>query len=126
MGFGWEPIPWNLGFFRSRSNKRGFAERTRWPLVWRKTGDAEWPPSERVDADLDWARRTGTGFVSDSETERLYLIDRDWFGWPDPPRWGLASKNKSDGSWHLWGSFDNLPPAWSFADEVDPMKVSRG
>jgi hypothetical protein len=117
MSYGWEPIPWNSGFFRGRPSKHGFIERAQWSLVWRKAEEADWPPSEAVKADLDWPRRTGTGFVSDSETETLYLIDRDWFGWPDPPRWGLASRAKVDGTWHLWGSFDDIPPTWRFVDE---------
>ena len=117
MSYGWGPIPWNSGFFRRRPSKRGFAERAQRSLVWRKAEEADWPPAERVEADLDWVRRTGTGFVADSETETLYLFDRDWFGWPDPPRWGLASQAKADDSWHLWGSFDDIPQAWTFASE---------
>jgi len=119
MSYGWEPIPWNSGFFRGRPSKRDFIERAQWSLAWRKAEDADWPPAEAVEADLDWARRTGTGFVSDSETETLYLIERDWFGWPDPPRWGLASRAKADGGWHLWGSFDDIPPAWRFVDGTE-------
>lgn len=80
-------------------------------------GEADWPPTEAVDSDIDWARRTGTGFIADNEAETLYLIDRDWFGWPDPPRWGLASRNKANDSWSLWGSFDDLPATWRFVDE---------
>lgn len=122
----WEPIPWTLGFFRSRRLKRGFLERSHWPLVWRKACTDDWPPPEPIVGDLDWARRTGDGYVADSAAETLYLIDRDWFGWPDPPRWGLASRTKADGKWHLWGSFDDLPSAWSFADVIDAGKLSIG
>ena len=120
----WEPIPWTLGFFRRGRIKRGFVDRSQLPLVWRKAEAADWPPSNAVEVDLDWARRTGTGYVSDSEAETLYLIDRDWFGWPDPPRWGLVSRTKVDGSWHIWGSFDELPSMWSFVDEIIAGKTS--
>lgn len=123
---GWEPIPWNLGFFRSRPLKRGFSERAGLTLVWRKAGGADWPSEEVVGSDFDWARQTGTGYVADGGAETLYLIDRDWFGWPDPPRWGLASRMKADGEWHIWGSFDEVPSAWSFTDEIDPAKTSIG
>jgi imidazole glycerol phosphate synthase subunit HisF len=58
MNFGWEPIPWTLGFFRRRESKRGFLKRTRWQLIWQKAGEGDWPPSQALDDDFDWARRT--------------------------------------------------------------------
>jgi len=110
--FGWEPIPWKLGFLGSRRLKQGFLERSTLPLDWRAATESDWPPVEALGDDFDWARRTGTGFVAERDEENLFLIHRDWFGWPDPPEWGLASRSKADGSWYLWGSFDAVPENW--------------
>ncbi|WP_380781384.1 hypothetical protein [Sphingomonas sp. R86520] len=112
MSFGWEPIPWKLGFLRSRSMKCGFHERIRLPLEWQPAQTYDWPPEDALSDDLDWIRAMGTGFIAEARDERFFLFDRDWFGWPDPPEWGFASFHKGDGKWHLWGSFDTLPENW--------------
>ncbi|MGI4733483.1 MAG: hypothetical protein ACRYFW_17320 [Janthinobacterium lividum] len=118
MSVGWEPIPWKLSFLRSRWIKRAFRERTQLALDWRPAVEADWPPEEVLSDDLDWVRKTGTGFVADRGNERLFLFNRDWFGWPDPPEWGLASVGNFDGKWHLWGSFDTLPETWKVPELV--------
>lgn len=115
---GWEPIPWTLGFFRSRSIRSGFSERASWSLDWRRAGADDWPPSHALGQDYDWARKTGTGFIANFDDETLYLIDRDWFGWPDPPQWGLASYDRVPHKWRLWGNFDDAPPAWKLPEPL--------
>ena len=112
---GWEPIPWKLGFFASRKAKKGFAERAKLSLSW-TPADAEWPPASALADDLDFARQTGTGFVAENDGEKFFLIQRDWFGFPDPPEWGLVSQSKTDGTWHRWGSFDDLPANWKVSE----------
>jgi hypothetical protein len=109
---GWEPIPWPLGFFGARKAKKGFLERAKLALEF-SPGTNEWPPEDAFAGDFDFARRTGTGFVAETDDEKFFLIHRDWFGWPDPPEWGLVSQSKSDGSWNRWGSFDDLPASWN-------------
>jgi hypothetical protein len=46
--------------------------------------------------------------------EELLLIDNTWFGWPDPPRWGLASlpADRHELEWKHWGHFPDLPAEW--------------
>jgi hypothetical protein len=61
----------------------------------------------------------GTGYVAEAGDERLFLFSRDWFGWPDPPEWGLASFNNASRQWHLWGSFDALPSSWKVSEVAD-------
>jgi hypothetical protein len=109
---GWEPIPWQLGFFASRKAKKGFVDRRKLSLEF-VPADQEWPPESALADDFDFARHTGTGFVAETDDEKFFLIHRDWFGWPDPPEWGLVSQSKADGSWHRWGSFSDIPPSWS-------------
>ena len=115
---GWEPNPWTLGIFRSRRIKSGFNERAHWPLNWRRAGVEDWPTLSSLGSDHDWARKSGTGFVAEYGDEQLFLIDRDWFGWPDPPQWGLASYDRTRNKWRLWGNFDDVPTAWSLPDPL--------
>ena len=83
-----------------------------WPDVeWRSADEADWPPVERLTEDLDWMRRTGTGWSAEFDEKRWFLFDRDWFGWPDPPEWGLASFNTREG-WRFYNDFDVLPLNW--------------
>jgi hypothetical protein len=46
--------------------------------------------------------------------EDLLLIRNIWFGFPDPPEWGLASRptGMSDADWKHWGHFPDIPEAW--------------
>jgi hypothetical protein len=122
----WEVNPWTLGFFRSRRIKLGFLERAGWPLTWRRAGLEDWPPVSALGDDHDWARKMGTGFVAEFGDETLFLIDRDWFGWPDPPQWGLASFDRAGAKWQLWGNSDTLPPAWTVPDPLySPSEASK-
>ena len=84
-----------------------------WPTTtWRPAATKDWPPTELVEGDLDWMRKTGTGYVSEFDGKKWFLFDRDWFGWPDPPEWGLASYQASEG-WRFFDDFDVLPEGWT-------------
>jgi hypothetical protein len=98
--------------------KRGCNERIQLLLDWRRATEADWPPEHALADDVDWSRQMGVGFVAEAGDEKLFLFSRDWFGWPDPPEWGLASFNKVNGEWHLWGSFDVLPSTWKVPEVV--------
>ena len=85
-----------------------------WPAVdWRIAETEDWPPVEPMGRDFDWARRMGTGFVADFDKKRWFLFHRDWFGWPDPPEWSLASYDIVGGAWLFYNDFDVLPKNWS-------------
>jgi hypothetical protein len=99
--------------------KRGFLERAELALEWREARKDEWPTEGALSDDLDWIRQTGTGFVSEINSEKLFLFERDWSGWPDPPGWGLASQSRSDLKWQVWGSFEPLPETWKVPESVD-------
>ena len=97
-----------LGFTMGRSASSPDS----WPAVtWRPALTEDWPPTELVQNDLDWMRKTGTGYVSEFNGKRWFLFDRDWFGWPDPPEWGLASHEAEEG-WRFFDDFDLLPENW--------------
>jgi hypothetical protein len=84
-----------------------------WPVAtWKIAEVDDWPPVEVLGKDFDWARRTGTGFVAQFNEKTWFLFHRDWFGWPDPPEWSLASYNAADG-WRFYKDFDVLPENWS-------------
>lgn len=94
------------------SMRRGFRLRAGWPLTWRHAATHEWPPLPITADDFAWSREAGIGLVAEHGDEMLFLIDRDWFGWPDPPQWGLASYDRNRNRWALWGDFDEWPKAW--------------
>jgi hypothetical protein len=84
-----------------------------WPATtWRPATIEDWPPSDLLQGDLDWMRKTGTGYVSEFHGKRWFLFDRDWFGWPDPPEWGLASYEAAGEGWQFFDDFDVLPKNW--------------
>jgi hypothetical protein len=53
-------------------------------------------------------------FVASHDGEDLLLIRNIWFGFPDPPEWGLASRpnGRNDVKWMQWGYFADLPSRW--------------
>jgi hypothetical protein len=58
-------------------------------------------------------RKTGTGCVSEFLGKKWFLFDRDWFGWPDPPEWGLASYEAAGEGWRFFNDFEVLPDNWT-------------
>ena len=103
---------WALPFVHIWRRRAGFRLRADWPLLWRFAALEDWPPCALLGDDFDWANKTGTGFVADHGDETLYLIDRDWFGWPDPPQWSLASYDRRRDRYYFWGDFNECRPAW--------------
>ena len=103
---------------RINSRTDGLLKREKWSLAWRRATANDWPPVKSLGYDHNWARKTGTGFVAEHGDELLYLIDRDWFGFPDPPQWGLASFNQKTRKWRLWGNFDDLPMGWKVPEPL--------
>jgi hypothetical protein len=82
------------------------------PATWRVATAEDWPPAELLGEDFDWARRTGTGLVADFKEKKWFLLHRDWFGWPDPPEWSLASFKADGEGWRFYDDFDVLPQNW--------------
>ncbi|GAB5482370.1 MAG: hypothetical protein Pars92KO_21270 [Parasphingorhabdus sp.] len=118
MSFTWEPIPWTFGFFSARRAKKAFLERANLSLNWSKAKD-DWPPAGELFDDADFAVKAGVGYVAETESEKLFLFHRDWFGFPDPPEWGLVSQTKIDGSWKPLGSFEPLPATWKVPENIN-------
>jgi len=58
--------------------------------------------------------------VTTFDDEDLILIRNAWFGFPDPPEWGLASRPtvNAEAKWKMWGHFRDLPAAWLIPDAV--------
>ena len=84
-----------------------------WPAAtWRPAATEDWPQTDLLEGDLDWMRKVGTGYVSEFNGKMWFLFHRDWFGWPDPPEWGLASYKANEG-WRFFDDFDVLPGNWT-------------
>ena len=87
------------------------------PIDWRVAENHDWPPDALLEGDLDWVRRTGAGYVADLDGQRLLLFHRDWFGWPDPAEWGLASLDLGARAWSFFPDFDILPADWRLPEQ---------
>lgn len=110
----WEPIPWTATGRQVVVQERGFYERSLKPLVWTKVDWKNFPEHGIFGQDRDWFSRHDITHVTTDDGEDLILIDSVYFGFPDPPRWGLASRpaGNRDAEWKAWGHFPRLPSAW--------------
>jgi hypothetical protein len=116
----WEPIPWNAEGPQVDEQERGFHQRALKPLVWTKVDWKNFPEEGILGQNRDWFISLDIAYVTTFDDEDLILIANTYFGWPDPPRWGLASRpsGKAEARWVPWGCFPDLPTAWSVPDPV--------
>lgn len=115
----WEPIPWKLAGEEADAQEHGFHERALKPLVWTRVDWKNFPPDGIFGYDRDWFVSNDIAYVATFGDEDLVLIDNTWAGFPDPPRWGLASRATGAEVWQMWGHFPDLPNAWTVPGEVD-------
>ncbi len=66
-------------------------------------------------------------FVASHGGEELLLVHNIWFGWPDPPEWGLLSRPSpgTGNPWQHWGHFSALPEDWVIPGEADTPRLAR-
>lgn len=114
----WEPIPYNTGKKLAAAQQEGFRLCALKPLVWWKIDFRHFPAEGVFGYDRDWCSRHEVEFVTVYDGEEYLLIDRCYFGFPDPPQYGLASRpaGKPDAEWSMWGSFWDWPSTWSVMD----------
>jgi hypothetical protein len=115
----WEPIPWNAHGPQVDEQEKGFHERALKPLVWKKVDWKKFRESGIFSRDRDWFVSHDIAFVTTFGDEDLILIRNTWFGFPDPPEWGLGSRSAGNARarWTMWGHFAHLPSAWSLPQE---------
>src|SRR5437763_1679289 len=67
-----------------------------------------------------WFSSHNIEYVTTINNEDLILVRNTWFGFPDPPQWGLASHPVGDAEaiWEMWGHFPDLRAAWLVPDAV--------
>ncbi|HSX54104.1 MAG TPA: hypothetical protein VLG14_02295 [Sphingomonas sp.] len=109
----WEPVPWTHKGRKADSQEAGFHARALKAIPWRRIDWADFPAEGVFGHNRDWLSSRDVEFVASYDGEDLLLIHNIWFGWPDPPEWGLASRVADDtGDWTHWGHFPDLPHAW--------------
>jgi hypothetical protein len=111
----WEPIPWDAHGRDVDAQENGFHQRALKPLRWNKVDWMNFPAEGIFGHDKDWFIRNDIAYVTIFDGEDLILIRNTWFGFPDPPEWGLASRaaGSIDTKWLRWGHFPDLPLGWS-------------
>nr|WP_294847271.1 hypothetical protein [uncultured Sphingomonas sp.] len=115
----WEPAPWPMRAKIADAQERGFHERAMKAIAWRAVPWETFPSEGIFGHDKAWFASADVEFVATFDGENLLLIDNVWFGYPDPPRYGLASRptGRSNVKWKRWGHFAELPKIWNFPDE---------
>ena len=113
----WEPAPWPMDAHAADKQEQGFHRRSQMPIDWQSIPWKAFPTEGIFGHSKEWLSDVDAAFFATFEGEDLLLIDNTWFGWPDPPRWGLASRphGHANMQWERWGYFPELPPAWQFA-----------
>jgi hypothetical protein len=110
----WEPSPWNAEGPQVDSQERGFHQRALKPLVWTEVSWNDFPEHGVFGKSRDWFSKHEIAYVTTFDGEDMILIQGTWFGFPDAPEWGLASRpaGRNDAGWEMWGHFTDLPAAW--------------
>jgi hypothetical protein len=94
--------------------EQGFHERAQLAIRWQSIPWDLFPEEGIFGHTKDWLSSADAACFATTDTEDLLLIDNSWFGWPDPPRFGLVSRPRGEknGQWQRWGHFPDLPRAW--------------
>ena len=111
----WEPVPWWSLKRTAERQKHRFLEYAEKPVTWTRvvSGSGVFGQSD------DWLQQNNVAFWAICDGEELMLIQHVWFGWPDPPEWGLLSRpaGQSDAQWSHWGHFSEVPGNWVVPEE---------
>lgn len=110
----WEPAPWLMDGHAADQQELGFHARAQLAIRWTPIPWTAFPAEGIFGHASDWLSSANAAFFATVGEEDFLLIDNIWSGWPDPPRWGLASRAKGQNhlSWERWGHFPDLPAAW--------------
>ena len=116
----WEPSPWPMVTDAAEAQELGFHKRAQMPIGWEPIPWKSFPEQGIFGHAKDWLSSVDAAYFASFGGEDLLLIDNTWFGWPDPPRWGLASRpcGRHDRQWDRWGHFPDLPAAWHVPTEA--------
>lgn len=110
----WEPVPYTLTGQPADDQERGFDQRAQKTILWQRFPWQDFPKDGVFGEGKDWLRSIDAEYCVTVDGEDLILIRNVWFGFPDPPEWGLISRPRgSTHKWAHWGHFPNLPLAWT-------------
>lgn len=108
----WEPVPFTLCGKAADRQEAGFHRFAQMAIHWSRIDYADFPETGLFGHDRAWFADRDVSHVATLGDEALLLIDNVWFGWPDPPRWGLVSRDRDGTKWQHWGHFPDLPASW--------------
>lgn len=114
----WEPVPWDAPDETAGTMYAGYNERVGKTIHWQALPLNDFPKDGLFGHGRRWFVDRDIAFFASNEDEDLLLVDNVWSGWPDPPRWGLASRprGRSDARWRMWGHFPELPATWTLPE----------
>ncbi|HTN14787.1 MAG TPA: hypothetical protein VL094_08270 [Sphingomonadaceae bacterium] len=111
----WEPVPWSLADEEADRQEQGFHARARSSINWYPIPFENYPDAGIFAHSKEWLTKIDASYFATFDGEELLLIDNTWFGFPDPPRWGLVSRPEGEqtSQWSHWGHFPDLPATWN-------------
>ena len=114
----WEPVPWWTNGKGADEQERGFRQRALKPLLWKKIHWDQFPEAGIFGQHRSWLQGKDIERFATIDGEDLFVIDNTWFGFPDPPRWGLVSRpiDQAESAWQHWKHFPVLPESWQLPD----------
>ena len=117
----WEPVPWSSKGLKADEQEAGFHVRAITQIKWSLIPFRKFPEEGVFGFNKEWLIERDDAFFATIGGEDLLLIDNTWFGWPDPPRWGLATRpsGRNELAWSHWGHFADLPQQWKVQPTTD-------
>ena len=117
----WEPAPWPMDPDAAAKQELGFHARAQIAIDWQPIPWDPFPEDGLLGHTREWFSSADVSFYAVHDGEDLILIDNVWSGFPDPPRWGLATRpsGHEHKSWTRWGHFRDIPQAWRVPFEAN-------
>ena len=117
----WEPTPWDAPDRIAEPMYEGYVARVARPICWQPVPNADFPKDGNFGHHREWFLEKEVAYFAVHEGEDFLLMNHMWSGWPDPPRWSLASRPSGAirERWQLWGAFSELPSLWLVPEEKD-------
>ena len=118
----WEPSPWPMNAKACDMQELGFQERATKPIKWDRIAWNAFPEKGIFGQSREWLASAEAECFATFDSEDLLLIENTWSGWPDPPRYGLASRptDQPDAQWTKWGNFREIPAKWTVPELRSP------
>lgn len=109
----WEASPYTLRFDKALLQRIGFRKRARLTINWSMVSYPEYVGKQLFGLTYQQLTDLEVACFATVNGEELLLLQAIWFGWPDPPEWGLIGRIADETQWQDWGRFSEVPVNWT-------------